>query len=96
MVRNERATFSVSRISADEVRVDDGSKPTTTTTCRLEYDISLDAWTEEIDLSDHGDGSLVKRVMRDGDGAVEPTEVGKVTVRCVFSRHRCRFHCIDP
>lgn len=73
--------------------MDDGSKPTI---YRLEYDISLDAWTEEIDLSDHNDGSLVKRVMRDGDGAVEPTEVGKVTVRCVFSRHRCRFYCIEP
>ncbi|CAM9398577.1 unnamed protein product, partial [Hapterophycus canaliculatus] len=49
---------------------------------RFEYDISLDDWTEEIDLSEGGDRSLLKRVTREGDGVTRPADVAGVTVRC--------------
>ena len=80
MVKHERATFTVSRVADDSCENDESKRPR-----RLEYDISLDAWMEEIDLSDREDGSLMKRIVRDGNGVTEPVEIGRVTVRCAPS-----------
>lgn len=73
MGKNERATFVV---TTDDGGGDDGKQ----SRC-LEYDISLDDWTEEVDVSAGHDGSLVKRIIRDGDGSNQPVEVGRVTIR---------------
>lgn len=76
MGRNERATFIV---TADDPKTGENGK--TTPPRRFEYDISLDDWAEEIDLSERKDRSLVKRVVRDGDGSTAPVDIGVVTVR---------------
>lgn len=84
MGKNERATFVVTTNDAETGKgrgdSDDASNKQPR---RLEYDLSLDEWTEEEDLSKERDGSLVKRVLRDGDGTTKPVEVAAVTVRCV-------------
>lgn len=87
MGRNERASFVVKTGGAehDAKNNDDGGKTTTELPpprC-FEYDISLDDWVEEIDLSDQQDNSLVKRIVRDGDETTRPVDIGGVTVRCV-------------
>ena len=76
MGRSERATFVV---TADATRV--GENDNATPPRRFEYDISLDDWAEEVDLSEKKDGSLVKRVARDGDGSTQPVDIAVVTVR---------------
>lgn len=87
MGRNERATFVVTAdgVGNDaEKNEDDGATTTELPTRRrFEYDISLDDWTEEIDLSERQDNSLVKRVIRDGDAVTRPVDIGAVTVRYV-------------
>lgn len=86
MGANERATFVVT-VDGDvaddsEGNVNSSSSDSTLPPCRrLEYDISLDNWTEEIDLSEGQDRSLMKRVMREGDGVTRPADVAGVTVR---------------
>lgn len=84
MGKNERATFVVTTNNNDNVltakgNTDDANKRPR----RLEYELSLDEWTEEEDLSEKQDGSLVKRVLRDGDGTTQPVDVAVVTVRYV-------------
>lgn len=79
MGKNERAVFVITK-DADEAGEDDKLSPPR----RLEYDISLDGWVEEVDLSERKDRSLTKRVVRDGDGLTQPVDIGMVTVRCVY------------
>lgn len=76
MGRGERAVFIV---TADATRTEenDNSAPPP----RFEYDISLEDWAEEVDLSEKKDGSLVKRVAREGDGSTQPVDIAVVTVR---------------
>ncbi|CAN0247607.1 unnamed protein product, partial [Ectocarpus fasciculatus] len=86
MGRNERATFVVTAegvVDVDQENAadsDSNSKPPADR--RFEYDISLDDWMEEVDLSERQDNSLMKRVVREGDGVTRPAEIGGVTVRC--------------
>lgn len=86
MGRNERATFVVTAEDvvdgAQENAADSSSKPPADR--RFEYVISLDDWLEEVDLSERQDNSLMKRVVREGDGVTRPAEIGGVTVRYVF------------
>ena len=88
MGRNERATFVVTAdgVVNDAEKKDDDDDTTSNELpprrC-FEYDISLDDWTEEIDLSESQDNSLVKRVIRDGDAVTRPVDIGGITVRCV-------------
>lgn len=94
MGKNERATFvvTVDGVVGDAGKDDEESSSGPTTAMKLpprrclEYDISLDDWIEEIDLSEEKDSSLVKRVMRDGDGVTRPVEIAGITLRCVFVR----------
>eukprot|EP00752_Nemacystus_decipiens_P012006 g10645.t1 len=87
MGRNERASFVV---TADDDGAERGAEKnsangkTTTELAprRFEYDISLDDWVEEIDLSGQQDNSLVKRIIRDGDETTRPVDIGGVAVRC--------------
>lgn len=65
----------------DPANTEDESKPPSPASRRFEYDLTLDDWAEEVDLSERKDRSLVKRVLRDGDGATRPVDVGVVTVR---------------
>lgn len=90
MGRNERASFIVTTDGSDadghdaKKNGDDGETPTELPPPRrFEYDISLDDWVEEIDLSEQQDNSLVKRIVRDGDGTTRPVDIGGVIVRCV-------------
>lgn len=88
MGRNERASFvvAVDDVEHDASKNDDGGGNATSETPprrHLKYDISLDDWMEEIDLSEQQDNSLVKRIIRDGDETTRPVDVGGVTVRCV-------------
>lgn len=86
MGRNERATFVVTDgfgNSAEKKEADSNTTTEVPPQRRFEYDISLDDWTEEIDLSERQDSSLVKRVIRDGDAVTRPVDIGGVTVRCV-------------
>lgn len=87
MGRNERASFVVSAdgVELDARKTEAGSNTATELPPRrrFEYDISLDDWVEEIDLSEQQDNSLVKRIIRDGDEATRPVDIGGVTVRCV-------------
>lgn len=77
MTKSERATFVVTTDGTDKEGFGDGKPPR-----RLEYDISLDDWTEEIDLSECKDRSLLKLIMRDGSGTAQPVDVASVTLRC--------------
>lgn len=85
MGRNELATFVVTAEGvvdgAQENATDSSSKPPADR--RFEYVISLDDWMEEVDLSERQDNSLMKRVLREGDGVTRPVEIGGVTVRYV-------------
>lgn len=88
MGRNERASFVVTAggVEHDAENNDDDDETTTELPPpprRFEYDISLDDWVEEVDLSEHQDNSLVKRIVRDGDETTRPVDIGGVTVRCV-------------
>ncbi len=88
MGRNERATFVVTADGmgndAENKEEDTGTATELSTQRRFEYDISLDHWTEEIDLSERQDNSLVKRVIMDGDAVTRPVDIGAVTVRFVY------------
>lgn len=101
MGKNERATFVVTAddIVGDAGKDDEESSGATATKLPprrcLEYDISLDDWIEEIDLSEEQDSSLVKRVMRDGDGVTRPVEIAGITLRCV-SVYSWRMLCYQP
>ncbi|CAB1105301.1 unnamed protein product [Ectocarpus sp. CCAP 1310/34] len=81
MGRNELATFVVTAegvvAGAQENAADSSSKPPADR--RFEYVISLDDWMEEVDLSERQDNSLMKRVVREGDGVTRPVEIGGVT-----------------
>lgn len=89
MGRNERASFVVTTdgVGPDEKNNGDDSNTAAEPPPRLrfEYDISLDDWVEEIDLSEQQDNSLVKRIIRDGDETTRPVDIGGVTVRCVLT-----------
>ncbi|CAM9390250.1 unnamed protein product [Ectocarpus sp. 4 AP-2014] len=84
MGKNELATFVVTAEGvvddAQENAADSSSKPPVDR--RFEYVISLNDWMEEVDLSERQDNSLMKRVLREGDGVTRPVEIGGVTVRC--------------
>lgn len=84
MGKNERATFAV---TTDDGRGDDAAQPR-----RFEYELSLDDWTEEVDVSEEHDGSLVKRIIRDGDGTTTPVDVGRVLIR--YLNYSCRFSVV--
>lgn len=90
MGRNERASFIVTTGGVEhDAKKNDGDSNTAAELPpprRFEYDISLDDWVEEIDLSERQDNSLVKRIIRDGDEATRPVDIGGVTVRCVWLR----------
>lgn len=86
MGRNERASFVVTTgdgVEHDGNKDNDNGKTTTELSPRrrFEYDISLDDWVQEIDLSEQQDNSLVKRIIRDGDETTRPVDIAGVTVR---------------
>ena len=76
MGRGERAAFIVTAEATRTEESDDSAPPR-----RFEYDISLEDWAEEVDLSEKKDRSLVKRVARDGDGSTQPADIAVVVVR---------------
>lgn len=84
MGKNECATFVV---KTDDGHGDDGAQPRL-----LEYELSLDDWIEEVDVSEGHDRSLVKRILREGDGSTKPVDVGRVFIRYVsYSSRRFLF-----
>lgn len=74
MGNNEYATFVVKTNGGD--RGAEVSQPR-----RLEYELSLDGWIEEVDVSEEQDRSVIKRVIRDGDGTTQPVDVGIVAIK---------------
>lgn len=82
MVPGERAKFTIQSHKAYGAR---GSPPTIPANATLVFDVELLSWTNEIDVSEKRDKSLLKSFIENGTGHDTPDELCTVTLHYTLS-----------